>query len=68
MRKHIPVSLLALSLFIAGCGSGPDQPKQPKQPKQPIAPLRPVQPAQPKQPKLPPRVPVSQNSGAAVIA
>ena len=59
MRKDIPVLLLALSLFLAGCGSDPTQPKQPRQPKQPAAPLRPAQPMQPKQPKPPPPAPVA---------
>ena len=71
MRKDIPVLLLALSLFLAGCGSDPKQPKQPrqpKQPKQPVAPLRPAQPAQPKQPKLPKPAPVSENSLAPAFA
>ena len=61
MRKDIPILLLALSLFLAGCSSDP---KQPKQPKQPVAPLRPAQPAQPKQPKPPPPAPVAASGFA----
>ena len=57
MRKDIPVLLLAASLSLAGCGSGPQQPIQPKRPEQPAAPVRPVRPTQPKPPKPPPSAP-----------
>lgn len=63
MRKEIIAALLlAASLALAGCESGPKQPRQPKRPEapqRPEAPERPARPAQPKQPQAAPPVPVS---------
>jgi len=67
MRKHTPAFLLALSLFLAACSSGPKQPRQPKQPIAPTQPERPAQPVQPKQPKQPPPLRVGENSPGAKI-
>ena len=63
MRKEIITALLlAASLALAGCESGPKQPRQPKRPEapqRPEAPERPARPAQPKQPQAAPPAPVS---------